>query len=328
MITAAYLAGVLLASQAVMWALLRARWTWRATRTAILTWQAVGLAWALSAVGIPLAIGLEPYGRGVLGALPAFAADAARGQLPAPGRLAAICLGLLLGVLFVATHVTSLVQAIRTRARHRALLALVARRDAATPDVFVLDHPAAAAYCLPGLRSTVVVSAGALALLDRAELAAVLSHERAHALERHDLVLLPFTALCRFIELCRWIARRPVRSARRWPRSAYEAVALLIEMRADDRALRQHGAGRLAAALQRFAATGVAAPAGALGVVGSGDGFGGAAVGGRTDDHLAMRIERVRELQRGRSAWLARALAVYALSVALVLLATPIHLLG
>src|SRR5690606_39745476 len=49
MITAAYLAGVLLASQAVMWALLRARWTWRATRTAILTWQAVGLAWALSA---------------------------------------------------------------------------------------------------------------------------------------------------------------------------------------------------------------------------------------------------------------------------------------
>ena len=48
----------------------------------------------------------------------------ARGHLPAPGRLAAICLGLLLGVLFVATHVTSLAQAIRTRRRHRACCAL------------------------------------------------------------------------------------------------------------------------------------------------------------------------------------------------------------
>jgi Zn-dependent protease with chaperone function len=321
MITAALLAAVLLASQAVMWALIRARWTWRATRTAIVTWQAVGLAWALSAVGIPLSIGLEPYGESLVEALPAFTVDVARGLLPAPWRLIAICLGLALGALFVATHVSSLVQAVRARARHRALLALVARRDAAAPGVLVLDHPAAAAYCLPGLRSTVVVSAGALALLDRVELAAVLTHERAHAHERHDLVLLPFTALCRFIELCRRVARRPALPGRRWPRSAFEAVALLIEMRADDRALRQHGADRLAAALQRFAATGAPAPAGALGVIG----HQGA---GATDDQLAARIERVLELQRAHSARPSHALPAYALSVALVLLATSISLLG
>ena len=53
----------------------------------------------------------------------------------------------------------------------------------------------------------------------------MLAHERAHARERHDLVLLPFTALCRAFP---WSG-----SAQR----AYAAVALLIEMLADDHAL-------------------------------------------------------------------------------------------
>ena len=71
-----------------------------------------------------------------------------------------------------------------------------------------------------------MVSVGTLELLGRGELAAVLAHERAHLRERHDLVLLPFTAL-----------------RRAFPRSAtcagaHRAVALLVEMLADDRALR------------------------------------------------------------------------------------------
>jgi beta-lactamase regulating signal transducer with metallopeptidase domain len=100
-----------------------------------------------------------------------------------------------------------------------------------------------------------VISAGALDLLDQAELAAVLAHERAHLRERHDLVLLPFTALLR---------------AFRWSGVACEAhaaVALLVEMLADDRALRHRPARELATALLRVgAAGGVRAPTGALAV--------------------------------------------------------------
>jgi hypothetical protein len=123
----------------------------------------------------------------------------------------------------------------------------------------VIDYPTAAAYCLPGLRSQIVVSAGTLELLGRGELAAVLAHERAHLRERHDLVLLPFTAL-----------------RRAFPKSvtctdAFGAVALLVEMLADDRALRARPARELVSALVRFGtAAPCPAPAGAL-AVGQGD---------------------------------------------------------
>jgi Zn-dependent protease with chaperone function len=108
---------------------------------------------------------------------------------------------------------------------------------------------------VPGLKSTIVISAGTLDLLDQAELAAVLAHERAHLRERHDLVLLPFGALLR---------------AFRWTGVALEAhaaVGLLVEMLADDRARRHRPALELATALLRVgAAGGAAAPAGALAV--------------------------------------------------------------
>jgi beta-lactamase regulating signal transducer with metallopeptidase domain len=121
------------------------------------------------------------------------------------------------------------------------------------PGALVVDHPSAAAYCLPGLRSRIVVSVGTLELLGRRELAAVLAHERAHLRARHDLVLLPFTAL-----------------RRAFPRSAtctdaHRSVALLVEMLADDRALRGRPARELVSALVRFGTAGTCpAPAGAL----------------------------------------------------------------
>jgi Zn-dependent protease with chaperone function len=135
------------------------------------------------------------------------------------------------------------------------LLSLLAYGDPKVPGALVVDHPAATAYCVPGLRSKIVISAGALDLLDQAELAAVLAHERAHLRERHDLVLLPFTALLRAF---RWSAVAC---------EANDAVSLLVEMLADDRALRHRPARELATALLRVgAAGGVHAPAGALAV--------------------------------------------------------------
>jgi Zn-dependent protease with chaperone function len=153
------------------------------------------------------------------------------------------------------------------RTRHRLLLGLVARPDAHNR-ALVLDHPAAAAYYLPGRPGCVVVSSGTLDALTEDELAAVLAHEHAHARERHHLVLAPFHALHRAIP-CRATAR------------AVACVELLAEMRADDQAACDHGAAALVAALHRFhhVAGARRAPRGALATA---------------DQAVTLRIERLR----------------------------------
>ncbi len=69
-----------------------------------------------------------------------------------------------------------------------------------------------------------MLSQGAIDSLSAAELQAVLKHERAHARGRHDLVLLPFVALSRAFG---WVP---------FARTARQAVAVLLEMIADDHA--------------------------------------------------------------------------------------------
>src|SRR5262249_5226860 len=113
----------------------------------------------------------------------------------------------------------------------------------------ILDHPDAVAYCLPGLRSRVVLSAGVLDLLDAGELSAVLAHERAHLAERHDLVVLPFVA---------WGAALPFVPG---VRLAQAAVAGRVERGADDGAGAVAAPAALAAAIARI---GAGAPHGAL----------------------------------------------------------------
>ena len=176
-------------------------------------------------------------------------------------RLGSLVLGLALLAQLIGMLIASTTAVVRARRRQRALLALLGRGDPKAPGALVVDHPAAAAYCLPGLRSRIVVSVGALDLLRPAELAAVLAHERAHLRERHDLVVLPFTALRRAFGWSRTCAE------------AHQAVALLIEMLADDRALRARPARALAGALARFGTVGCggadSAPDGALAVAGA-----------------------------------------------------------
>ncbi|WP_184608354.1 M56 family metallopeptidase [Sphaerisporangium krabiense] len=264
MIMAAVLTALAVACAIGAWRLTSARWPWRAPRSAILLWQSLGVTWGLATVGAMLAYALEPYGEGVVYGLHAFADSAISFgmglgliqpyDLP---RVAALVAGLTLLAVLVAILLGAGAQTLRARRRHRALLSLIARDDPGVPGVRVVDHPGAAAYCLPGLRSEVVVSAGTLSLLHPDELRAVLAHETAHVRERHDLVLLPFAAL-------RW--------ALPWlrvVRDAHSSVALLVEMAADDRARRYCSPRRLATALLRFGTAGaVPAPNGALGAAG------------------------------------------------------------
>lgn len=264
-----------------------AGWPCRSPAAAILLWQALGLGWGLAAVGALAGLGAAPGGFGVAGGALAMAASAARdiasGAAP-PDLIAALrllCLAAGTGLLFLLCWVLLAASAavLRARRRQRMLLSLLAHGDPKVPGALVIDYPAAAAYCVPGLRSRIVISAGALALLDQAELAAVLAHERAHLRERHDLVLLPFTALRR--------AFPRSASARR----AHAAVALLVEMLADDHALKQRPARELVTALIRVGASGPdAAPTGAL------------AAGGTQDGEVAARVARLLEPAPGLSA--------------------------
>ncbi|GIF50179.1 peptidase M48-like protein [Asanoa ferruginea] len=253
----AHFGAAVLGCYLVAWVMFRSRWPANSPTIAILCWQGIGLAIGLSAIGIPISIGLAPYHQPPGTALRSLAGDLAGGRLPAQlgvGHLALISVGLGVGVVLFWSTGASLRAAAKARQRQRDLLALVARADPAAPGALVLDHPSAAAYCVPGLRPRLVISAGALSLLRRDELAAVLSHEEAHAKERHDLVLLPFTALVRALPGVSWVGR------------AFAAVALLVEMRADDHARRLHTDELLAAALARFAtAPSHATPAGMLG---------------------------------------------------------------
>jgi Zn-dependent protease with chaperone function len=241
-----------------------ARWPRRSPAAAILLWQALGLGWGLAAVGALAALGAADARSGVAGG--AFAlvtrvlsighTTAEPQRLLAWGlglRLLALAAGLVLLLVLCWILVAAFAAVVRARRRQRMLLSLLAHGDPKVPGALVVDHPAATAYCVPGLRSRIVISAGALDLLDQDELAAVLAHERAHLRERHDLVLLPFTALLRAF---RWSAVA---------REAEAAVSLLVEMLADDRALRHRSARELATALLRVGAAGwVHAPAGAL----------------------------------------------------------------
>ncbi|WP_283138770.1 M56 family metallopeptidase [Rhizohabitans arisaemae] len=254
MITALALTVLAIVCGLVAEALVRARWPWQDPRPAIILWQSVGLTWGLATTGALLGYGLAPYGESVASGLVLIVT----GRLPFepyPSQGVALSAGLTLLSLLIAVMIVATVQVIRARRRHRLLLSLVGRGDPGVPGVLVLDHPSAAAYCVPGLRSQVVISAGTLRLLEPAELTAVLAHEMAHGRERHDLVALPFAALRRALPWSDLV------------REAQSSVDLLIEMCADDWARRTSSPRLLATALLRFGAAGGApVPQGALGM--------------------------------------------------------------
>ena len=246
-----------------------ARWPFRSPGAAIVLWQALGLSWGLAAVGALAGLGAVHARWGVAGGALAGAVYALRDAALEPTAAAVIAVArlvfLMAGAALLALLCWVLLAASATvllaRRRHRILLSLLAHGDPKVPGALVVDSPAAAAYCVPGLRSRIVVSAGTLALLDAAELAAVLAHERAHLRARHDLVVLPFSALGRAFPRSRLV------------RQAHATVALLVEMLADDRALRHRPARELATALLRVGASGAGqAPSGALAAVPAPDG--------------------------------------------------------
>lgn len=227
--------------------LARAKWPLRAPRAAMVLWQAIAVAAVLSTFSAGIAIASRLFVPGPDGRPTAtLVGDIGRlGWALWILDLMVFALTLLVGARLAMAVIPVAVTTRRRRAHHRMLVDLLglssdvvaARACARGRDLRVLEVAQPLAYCLPGVRSRVVVSEGTLDSLSDTEVAAILSHERAHLRARHDLVLEAFTAAHAAFP-------RFVRSA-----SALDAVQLLVELLADDAAVRVAGRAPLARAL-------------------------------------------------------------------------------
>lgn len=233
--------------------LARAEWPMRAPRAAIVLWQSIALAAVLSAFSAGLAIASRLFVPGPDGR-PTATITSEIEILGWPMWLLYVgvfAATVLVGVRLAVSILQVAIATRRRRAHHRMLVDLVGTcGDGDRDGLRILSAAQPMAYCLPGVRSRVVVTDGTLKALGDKEITAILTHERAHLRARHDLVLEMFTAVHAAFP-------RFVRS-----RSALDAVRLLVELLADDAAVRAAGPAPLARAL--VACSAGRAPSGAL----------------------------------------------------------------
>ena len=274
----------------------RARWPASAPRAALVVWLSLWLSVFIATLGVILTIGIRPWRMALVPGLRRALSCLVGCRW---GAFSPLQLGLVLLAVGLGTHVLILVvnefrHAALDRRRHRRILRLVAQPIPLGGGTLVLDHPSPIAYGVPGIRPTVVLSTGALSALEEPQLRAVLAHERAHLRARHDLAVLPFAALASALP------HLPL------ARDGLASTRALVEMLADDAAVRHESATALAAAIIRVA-RGVP-PAEALS-----DGAG----------NVTRRVQRLRAKGQAARTWitpLAYGAAVIVLCVPCVLL--------
>ncbi|WP_433672818.1 M56 family metallopeptidase [Nocardia sp. CA-136227] len=136
---------------------------------------------------------------------------------------------------------TTLWRSRRSTIEH-AHMARLAGRHHPELDAVILDVDHPAAYCVAGKPHTIVVSRGVLTALDDHHLEAVLSHERAHLIGRHHLLLTLTRGLATVLPRIQLFT------------IGAAEVARLLEMLADDAAARIHGRDTVLQALLTMAA--------------------------------------------------------------------------
>lgn len=181
--------------------------------------------------------------------------------------LAGVIVAAAAGVAAVIVRVVLALRRARRDTRRHGEAALLAAGAAprGPQGALVVEAAHRSVYCLPGRPGAIVITRGALAALDEAQLAAVLAHERAHLTGRHHVLLAVTGALARILPGARLFT------------DGAAAIARLTEMAADDAAARRHGGDTVVGALLALttpsrSATGMSAvlPAAALGAAGPG----------------------------------------------------------
>ena len=235
----------------------RARWTVRAPLLAIVTYLAAGwsVIAALGLAGVTLAFHATALGGG-LSDLIGACVHRLQATYGTPGGATVAGLGLTLaGAVAVRTVLTAtahLRATGRQALRHAQTARLVGHPEPALGAILV-EHSQPAAYCVAGRQPTVVLTTAAVQALDPAQLEAVLAHERAHLVGRHH----------RLVALAR--IGREVLPFLPLMQAAEEQVARLVELHADDAAVRARDPRLLATALVVLATPASPAPALAAG---------------------------------------------------------------
>lgn len=133
--------------------------------------------------------------------------------------------------------IAALLKTRRSNCQHAESVRIIGRPTDDT-DVVVITADQPTAYCVSGgRRSAIVITSAALELLNPAQLAAVLAHERAHLRGRHHHIVAMLNALAAALP------RLPLM------RAAVRSVPALLEMCADDASSRTHGRAPLLASL-------------------------------------------------------------------------------
>ena len=236
-----------------------AAWTRRSPALAIMIWQALTISIVMAAflAGLALAFPSTPASASVAGFIEACG-SALRQQYQTPGGQA---LGGVGGLVAFAVAMRTIFcvaagfREVRSRRATQHLNLTVASQPHPQWPISVVEHDTAAAYCVPGRRARIVFTSAAMAQLEDGEVDAVIAHEHAHLHGHHDLVLSMFGALRRAFPR---VAAMSI---------AVDEVAQLVEMRADDVALRGTGRFSLAKALVGLSEAPV--PAGAVAASGS-----------------------------------------------------------
>jgi Zn-dependent protease with chaperone function len=168
----------------------------------------------------------------------------------------ALAIALAAGAAVAACRYGRRVRRSRRQTRAHAEAARIVGRALNRTGAVVLDDPRPAAYCVAGRPAAIVITSGALALLDPPQLRAVLAHERAHLAHGHAALTTVTRGLAAAFPGVPLFAR------------GNAEVERLAEMSADDTAVRSTGRGTgrltLAAALLAIA-TGARYPVPACG---------------------------------------------------------------
>ena len=254
-----------------------AAWTRRSPALAIMVWQALAIAivTAVFLAGLALVFPSLPASASVASFIEACA-SALRQQYQTPaGQVFGGVGGLVASAVAIRTAycLMAAFDVVRRRRATQHIHLAVASRPHPRWAVSVVEHVAAAAYCVPGRHARIVFTSAAMAQLDDAEVDAVIAHEEAHLHGRHDVVLAMFVALRRAFP---GVAAMSI---------AHDEVSQLVEMRADDVALRGTERFTLAKALVGLSEAPI--PAGAVAASGA----------------ALVRLQRVAEPPRPLSRW-------------------------
>ena len=233
--------------------LARAGWMARAPLLAMVIYLTA--AWsviaALGLAGLTLSVHATALGGGLSHLIGACVLRL-RATYATPGGATVAGLGLTLAGAVMARTMVSAMTLLRTSGR-QALRQAQTARLVGTPEpalgAVLVEHPQPAAYCVAGRHPTVILTTAAVEALDPDQLAGVLAHERAHLASHHHLMramariarqVLPFMPLMRDTDA---------------------QVMRLVELHADDGALRASGPESLATALVLLATAASPAPA-------------------------------------------------------------------